>query len=365
MKNTIKKLKKSPLFNLSLSSKELFHSNFLYWLAQNYPKQIGALFLKVIEKETTSSDNLEVFREKENIDLSFHYSNGQEIIIENKVKSLPYLSQLQKYSKKPNAKKSYVLLSLSEPVFFNGKKELQIDDTLWHYLSYGELRKELSSLSKKLKNGYHKYILRDYINFIKCLIYIDKEINVLNEKFDFHSVENLHHKLLKEIRLTDFYLKKKYELFAFRVYKEIKKENSDVLEFNHPLDWKCDKQEIFIGYNMTRGMGLMDVKYKLLKNLVLGIQIQGDHYRMFVEDKNSKDDTLCENAKKLLDDRSWFLFDESLPNGTVYPKKDKVFNTFSKTFFYKYIKLGTKIDMSKLIEIIVKDFKKIKKIQMK
>ena len=26
-------LKTSPMFNLSLSSKELFHSNFLYWLS--------------------------------------------------------------------------------------------------------------------------------------------------------------------------------------------------------------------------------------------------------------------------------------------------------------------------------------------
>lgn len=37
MTHSIDELSSSPLFNLSLSSKELFHSNFLAWLAQHYP----------------------------------------------------------------------------------------------------------------------------------------------------------------------------------------------------------------------------------------------------------------------------------------------------------------------------------------
>jgi hypothetical protein len=40
----IKSLKKSPLFNLSLTNKELFHSNFLAWFGKLYPE----LFIQLI-----------------------------------------------------------------------------------------------------------------------------------------------------------------------------------------------------------------------------------------------------------------------------------------------------------------------------
>jgi hypothetical protein len=109
MKETIEKLKKSPLFNLSLSSKELFHSNFLYWIGHNYPSEFGGLFSKYLNEQPEDSCIKEIFRERENIDLSFSYSNGQEVLIENKVKSVPYIGQLVKYSEKTHPpKKLYI-----------------------------------------------------------------------------------------------------------------------------------------------------------------------------------------------------------------------------------------------------------------
>ena len=42
----LEQLKKNPVFQLSLSAKELFHSNFLYWIASSYPK----LFNRVMKK---------------------------------------------------------------------------------------------------------------------------------------------------------------------------------------------------------------------------------------------------------------------------------------------------------------------------
>lgn len=37
MENKIKDLKESPLYNLSLVNKELFHSNFIAWFGKTYP----------------------------------------------------------------------------------------------------------------------------------------------------------------------------------------------------------------------------------------------------------------------------------------------------------------------------------------
>ena len=47
--NVINKLKKQPIFQLSLADKELFHSNFLAWITAEYP----AFFLAVLEGMTT------------------------------------------------------------------------------------------------------------------------------------------------------------------------------------------------------------------------------------------------------------------------------------------------------------------------
>ena len=109
MQNPINKLKKSPIFNLSLSSKELFHSNFLSWLAESYNEEFGNIFIKYLKEEPSDSRIEDIKREKKNIDLSFKYSNGQELLIENKIKSIPYAEQLIKYSKNGNGNQNFVI----------------------------------------------------------------------------------------------------------------------------------------------------------------------------------------------------------------------------------------------------------------
>ena len=358
MKKVIESLKKSPLFNLSLSSKELFHSNFLYWLAQNYPSEVGELFLKYTRDKSTDSKILKVYREKENIDLFFSYFNGQEILIENKVKSVPYQDQLKRYSQKNNKNRNYILLSLSEPMFFEKKSELKIGDALWHYLSYSELKDMLTSLTNKLNDTYHKSILNDYLNFIEGLIEIDELCQLkIKDKYNFHSIEsNNIGKSLVDIRLHDFYLKKKYEILAYLVYRKLKDSYKFLLGFGEPLNWESEDYEIFTGYGMSRSLGLMDVKYKLSKNLVLGIQLQGEHYRMFVEDNNSQ---IAKKIKEQLDKKLWFNFGKSFPNVMVYPKKEKGFNKFGDTFFYKSVKLGKDKTIEDIINFILVDIEQI------
>ena len=77
----IEKLKASPLFNLSLASKELFHSNFLYWLWSN--KGTKSIFINIIESwskyklEDQWWENAEVNREFLNLDLCITYKNKE------------------------------------------------------------------------------------------------------------------------------------------------------------------------------------------------------------------------------------------------------------------------------------------------
>ncbi|VAW49381.1 hypothetical protein MNBD_GAMMA03-2026 [hydrothermal vent metagenome] len=342
----IENLKTSPIFNLSLSSRELFHSNFLYWIANNYPKEFGSMFFDFLKVKPKGSLITDIEREKKNIDLSFKYENSQQILIENKVKSIPYKEQLERYSKNSNPNKNFILLSLTKPNF-------ELED--WILMSYEELHTKLDELIQNITNRYHKDIIIDYISFITELVKVDKlcQLNV-DEKFNYHSVEKNHvYKKLQLIRLHDLYLKKKYELFAYKIFEKLNHKRHCIFGEKH--DWKSKNQTIFINHGMTRAQGLTDIKYKISDNVLLCIQIQGEHFRLAIEDNNGEDANRIK--EKLLHDKLWFVFENYFKTNDliIYPTSiDKTFNKYGKVFYYQSIKLGTKYKISDLIEIIIK-----------
>lgn len=358
MKETIEKLKISPLFNLSLSSKELFHSNFLYWIGRTYPSEFGGIFSKYLNEKPEDLSITEIFRERENIDLSFNYSNGQEVLIENKVKSVPYIGQLAKYSEKHTYSKNYILLSLSEPMFFQSQEKLDINGATWYYLSYSDLQVMLQSMSERISNEYHRQIIFDYCEFICGLVEINEHCKIDEEElFDFHSFKtNKLYRNLFDIRLHDFYLKKKYELLAFEIYKKLNERGKNLNAFSLPLNWDNEVPIIFMGYGMTRSLGLMDLKYLISPNIALGIQIQGEHYRMVVEDSNGK---IAKKIKDELENSLWFDFSKTFPKTKVYPKPENGFNKYGETFFYKSVKIGTKLKIKDIVDIILSDVERI------
>lgn len=120
----IKKLKKSPIFNLSLSSKELFHSNFLAWIAED--EDTKDLFVSILKLFGLDNDAAEdyadgirkgsyiVKREYNNFDFCIceNIKNWDDkspevnipgrvlLVLENKFKSIPYKAQLEEYQEK-------------------------------------------------------------------------------------------------------------------------------------------------------------------------------------------------------------------------------------------------------------------------
>lgn len=379
LQETIDNFIKSPLFNLSLSSQELFHSNFLYWIANNYKKEFGELFAPYLKEVPSDLTIKDIYREKKNIDLSFTYSNEQVVFIENKVKSMPYIRQLENYTEK-DPKHNYILLSLSKPSFFDdvdtdGKQSniIEIDGVEWQYLSYTVLSDMLTELSAKIKDKvninekYHFQIIEDYCTFVDGLIKVSEYCYLKNDDvFNFHSIkEDEIYKQLEGIRIHDLYLKKKYELLSYKVYKELKSRGKNMTPFSAPLDWKNAKEKtIYMNYGMTRSQGLMDLKYFISKKVLLGIQIQGDQYRMVIEDNDNKTANKLKDKLNSEENKLWFGF-TSFPDGfesikKVYPQqKGKVFNKFGKNFFYKSVKLGTDLKIKEIIDVILLDVEKI------
>lgn len=170
--NAINYLRTSPLSNLSLSSKELFHSNFLYWLSKNEPD----LFIKLIFELSNGGTDLnniikwDVKREFLNLDLSIIDSNNNIIfVIENKVKSIPYKEQLVDYNKKiskVNKQKNLqcvkILLSLTKPTFNCAGEG-------WIWQNYNAVSQILKSQINNIKDQYHSSIINDYAEFAKSL----------------------------------------------------------------------------------------------------------------------------------------------------------------------------------------------------
>lgn len=145
----IKKLKKSPMFNLSLSSKELFHSNFLAWIAEDeYTKEMFVAILELFGLDNnTATDYAKGIREQpprfivkreynnfdfcicENID-NWEKGSKQDaeekipgrvlLVLENKFKSIPYKEQLMEYQNK--------VIKLNEEGRKNKAKSLYAED---------------------------------------------------------------------------------------------------------------------------------------------------------------------------------------------------------------------------------------------
>jgi hypothetical protein len=360
IRNIKEHLLKSPLFNLSLSSKELFHSNFLYWVAKNYPTSFANAFRPFLNDPNQHTKLNNVEREKHNIDLTLNYDDGQIIYVENKIKSVPYREQLKQYSKNHNPKNCYLLLSLSRPSFFGDSDILLIGRAKWQYLSYAQLNKLLKICLDEITDTYHIEIIKDYQMFVNGLVEINSLTQIdRNSLFNFHSTaKDINYKELKELRLHDFYLKKKYELLAYSVYTKLKSRNNNLIEFGAPLDWDLNEPTIYLGYGMSRAQGLMDLKYIISNGFALGIQIQGEHYRMVIEDNNGR---IANKLKSDLDNGIWFNFYEKFPKQRVYPNPAKGFNKFGSVFFYKSVKLGTNRTVESIVSTILKDVERIEK----
>ncbi|MBK2025849.1 PD-(D/E)XK nuclease family protein [Francisella philomiragia] len=339
-------LKKSPIFNMSLSSKELFHSNFIAWILETYPEEMAEFFSEKL-KLSNVDEITEIQREKQNIDISFKLGNTV-VLIENKVKSIANLVQLEKYNQLvvknyKDSKVKKILLSLKNPTIdLNSTKG-------WIYLSYDDLLDAFNKL--KTKNEYHKSLITDYVSFIRSL----KENIIDKINIDVVQISNLYDKekksykyleSLKEIKMHDIFLKGLYEDFAKKIYEQLKSK-----EVNN-------NENITISHNYTRGGGLIDVKYKVMTDFYIGIQIQGNQYRHFVvlyNDKKQSIDSILEKLKDI-----WFVF-EKIGNRTIYPITEGLeYGSFTtKDYIFKH---NFKIDDMTNNNVIVRVKEDIQKI---
>lgn len=215
MKTFVEKLKNNPIFQLSLSSKELFHSNFLAWLAED--DNTRCVFNKVMQTWLDDKNweykpnEMEVKREYNHFDFCVcdklsidgnDVTGSVQVVLENKFKSIAYKAQLVDYKDRtktlneegyknkykaeeankgkilprgwrdevehPNTK--YILLTLADN--FLDKDEIQ--SLGWKIVTYAEYAKLLRTVVGELRDdeikgnkAFYVELIAQYCDFIE------------------------------------------------------------------------------------------------------------------------------------------------------------------------------------------------------
>lgn len=161
-------LRTSPLFNLSLCSKELFHSNFLYWLGTTHYALFVAVCKELGCKVNWNASPENIKREYCNLDLCACCDGQITFILENKVKSIPQKSQLDRYVRENNPQTDDLIL-LSLATEFPDKENI-LNDGLWKIRSYKDLCEAISKHKNLLEgDSYALALVEDYCSFINNL----------------------------------------------------------------------------------------------------------------------------------------------------------------------------------------------------
>ncbi|MDI7181214.1 nuclease [Leptospira santarosai] len=276
----IKKLSHSPLYNSSLSSKELFHSNFFAWLLGEYPK----LVFPVLTGEELKSE-LKCLREKNNYDLQIQ-ANGKIYIIENKVKSIPTEDQLLKIRNSVSEETNLILITFSDI-----KLNYQIDSK-WKVLNYSDILFGFKRI--KTTNSYHRGLLADYCDFTETMLEI-LDFALKEEIYDFywHKDSILHRlEMIKLHSLILNYGASRLRYFLHNYFAD--KISSDLFTLR-------------TNFGINNGNATIDV-YLEFSNFCIGIQLENNQYRKYLEciSRASKTEDIASKLKK---QNIWFSDD--------------------------------------------------------
>lgn len=334
--NIVEQLKNNAVFQLSLSSKELFHSNFLCWLANSQTALFNYLLKELFKSKIVFNPQSHVtLREYKNFDFCICKKNTAEskgsntdekqeydsdeygdiiFVLENKFKSLPYDAQLEEYEQKvlninigsaPKRKKKeteedfkkreedykaaldnveFVLLSLIEDVSYLGKKGCKVRNR-WLHVTYKSYANALGKYFNNANDDFARELIEKYQNFISLFSeYVTGNLptdnNIQNKEWGCLSTNNE----MKSLRTDDIWQKLVASKIAIFIQSQIDGSKYSNLNIKDILNEnKVEIGNITIGVGFTHGTALIDVKKKITADMIYGIQIQDGYYKRILE----------------------------------------------------------------------------------
>lgn len=378
-------LSSSPLFNLSLSSKELFHSNFLAWLAQHYPDFFIEICKELGCKADWSNAKWNVKREYMNFDLCITSDKKTVMVLENKVKSIPTKAQLDEYVEK--LKKEYegnidlILLSLSTS--FPDKQAIE-DEKKWQIRNYKDLCTATRKHMQLINNQYHKALIEDYCSFVATLHECSESWKVKDSSpFLLPNDNDSNRKELKKLRIADLQDKIWYSQLLEKLNSRLEGNNQWDVQSGMDIkkiakDNSACLTKIFTNFGFTHGQGLLEAKIKVTQDYVLLIQIQGNKYCRAIEwikEDQGDHNKFWEMTKDIMNKKgfSFFQFKKNDPinfpsicnnektiKATTRNGETQNFNKYGVKFLYQYKVIKEDATVSAVLDAIMKDLVSIK-----
>lgn len=322
MENIIENLKNNFLFQASLGSKELFHSNLIAWLLEqeneNGEYEALTIFLKIINAEvpldTLKKENeVKISREENNIDLIIKCKVNDEwnfVFIENKMKSIPTSTQLEEYNEKVKKytnqeNNKFLLTPLSSLLEINNHTEK------WKNITYKEQIIHFLNEVKNLnfKNPDIKLVVEKYLDFVNKIILLFEtyigidENDFLRKKYNYYSSELDE---IRSVRMHDMILKIIHNKISVHIRKVLENE-----------DLKIDS-------DFSRSTGITNVFYNIFQNkFFIGLQIQGNTLKhcFYCTDANLNKINV-QISRKLALEKLWF-YDFSIDPPVLLSGKGK------------------------------------------
>lgn len=379
---SVKTLQDSPLFQLSLTSKELFHSNFLYWLGVTYRDLFKETFSNLGCRTAAWPEGWTVEREYKaaksiSLDLCVKGpgKNGKiYLILENKVKSIPNQQQLNRYAAIGNLADTCDFILLSLATDFPDKDQIDANsDGKWIVWNYEDLAaaldKALTSCGGNVR-PFHKAILEDYIQMVRGLDGLFGHLTVDDDsRYGYAEDEELREyiNLLKQLRMEDVYEKVRASLLAGRLKQMLKDRFVDrniAIESGYKIEEIGKSNEkpltkVYVDSGYTNKQGVVDAKVKIDNRYVLTVQIQEKQYRHAIEwlqSQGNASKNWTATQKESFVCRKLNFFDVTkFPYPQKSARSNGLYGKFKDDFLYRYRKIKDNETVDNVLNEVVDD----------
>lgn len=290
-------LKNSLLYQMSLGSKELFHSNVWAWLIEQDPSVIAVFGID----PSLISRVKRVGREEGNRDVSIYLDDdktGPVIVIENKLKSVPGREQLEKYQNAlGNRFFLGILTGIVAPTIVNKDGKVEVAKKDWNFVRYSDIAVRLLGVLAETKSQaliQSKEVVTEYCRNVIAMdeIVVEKAESNLTPFWD---------RELDGLGLQDLINKVKASLFMRRF---------DDLLMANGYDFGPAFEH---GHGFHNKKNTVDFRFVSSgeERLRIGIQIEGNQFRRFAQ--------LRDNPEiEAYDDKVFSVFKKSWFDGVFY-----------------------------------------------
>ena len=280
----INKLLNSPVYSMSLGSKELFHSNFWAFLIKTdeFRELIKAFF-----NDFDLAKYKSIEREDRHRDLTIYDIDGNEFVIENKIKSYPNEHQLKEYSKKGHFYKG-TITGIKEPPFSVEK---------WTFISYSQIASKLREINKS-KSSYLSDLVNDYCDILDSInALMDMS---LKEKDGVLSYWSPNIKKLYDVNLMDVFRKNKADDFVKSGFGNLNIKYKNLAKTKPNLRFYVERS--FNNGKATLSFGFKKYNINEEEQETIGIQIEDNQFRLYKWNRNMTADEIF-NEYSI---REWF-----------------------------------------------------------